>query len=336
MPRTPFARGRMWIEFLWCESGEQRYTMGVIRDVLLILNAFKSVDKLMAFVERMLKNPNVLPDNLLDDQSKFQVFFHNANRGLNGSIDEEARSIYPPYKTIMLIPRISEMFTTAKHRRFLMHLLGHVTTIECLAAPKDSMTPASNFDQMTFRIKAIMQSYFEQSCCPNVVKTCVDGKTIWYSVKPIKMGEQIFMPKVPSAAILKSIQQRRGMVKLKQLKSKCQCDRCKGKTLSAAQRKQLATDPDYRFIQANKQRIRIERVHLMVDAVVSVLRKFGEWNWCEQIQEVINLLDQFQSYSTIGDMANATHPFNRALALKSEEMYLKAQFRGLMQMVNGL
>lgn len=296
-------------------------TMGVIRDVLLILNAFDDdVDELMSCVEEMLKRPKELPDNLLDDRSKFQVLFSNVTHGLHSSIDEWAGTVYPPYKTIMRIPRINEIFKSTKHQRFLMHLIGHQSCISGNVIPKEKMMPAPGMDQMAYRMKTIMQTFFQRACCPNVLQFDRNGKTIWHSVKPIKMGEQLFVKKRPADA---KINMQTGISSWGQT-SKCQCDRCKGKKLSSMQRKQLTADPDYRFIQKNKVCVQIEKVEPLMDACVSVLRQYGEWNWCEEIQGVISLFGQMQSKHMVCEMDNLNYGFLRAIGLKSAEQYVRA------------
>lgn len=302
-------------------------TMGVIRDVLLILNAFKTVDELMVFVERMLKKPNELPNNLLDDQTKFQALFNNAIDGLHSSIDEMAGTVYPPYKTILKIPHVNKMFKSTKHRRFLMHLIAHQASIS------GHVAPVSDLGRMTYRIKTIMQTFFQQSCCSNVQRFCRDGKTVWYSVKSIKTGEQLVLPKV-SVDKMELMKDGRGV-----FNSKCQCHRCNGKTdrtFSPAQRKQLTSDPAYRFFQANKHYVPIEHFKSMMDACVTVLRKYGEWNWCDQIQQVLHWLNQSQYFCMVGEAANMDHPFNRELAFNSKRHYYKAKMHNLMQRVNNM
>lgn len=154
-----------------------------------------------------------------------------------------------------------------------MHLIGHQAAIGGSATHDDHSISQPTYDDMIYRVKFLMQRYFQNSCCPNVFQFTRGGKTIWYSAKPIKMGEKLFISHFPIDK-LKSLEGKQ-LLLWKQVKAKCQCPRCKGKTISSAQREQLTTDPAYCFIQSNKQHARVGQLKSLMDACVTVLRRFG-------------------------------------------------------------
>lgn len=198
-----------------------------------------------------------------------------------------------------------------------MHLIAHQASIAGSSTHIDPSISTPTFDHVVYRMKTMMQNYIQPSCCPNVFQFTRDGKNVWYSAKPIKAGEKLFMAPIPISDAMSA-----GKVVLwKQLESKCKCPRCKGKTLSQVQREQLTSDPAYGFIQSNKRTIGIGQIEPLMDACVTVLRRFGEINWCDELRHIISIFQDFQYYTMASGVAAFQHPFIFAVFLKNKRRY---------------
>lgn len=163
-----------------------------------------------------------------------------------------------------------------------------------------------------------MQRYFKHSCNPNVVNFIRDGQNIWFSVKPVKKGEQLFISYAPLG--MNSTQERREFL-WEVMRVKCACPRCKGKTPSAAQRQQLITDPAYRSYQLNKKfysvkHMDVEKLKPLMGSCVTILRNFGRLQWCDEIRKVIELFQSLFFIQSTGG-TDIDHPLARSLVAKS-------------------
>lgn len=64
----------------------------------------------------------------------------------------------------------------------------------------------------------------------------------------------------------------------------CTCERCYGPAASKAQRKQIASDPDYIFLS---KLLSIVNPQTAIDKCVSLLTKYGRMNWCDEIGKMV-------------------------------------------------
>lgn len=299
--------------------GENKFNsalLGLVRAILLTLKAFPNVDELMKFVEQIQKNPTKLPEHLLDDRSKYQVYIGSPIESRYESVDKMAQMMYPAYKLLFSIPHVKELFKLEKHRRFLMHLIAHQMMIpDCTACFPGFIFP--DYDEPSVRVSLLMQRYFKHSCNPNLVNFVRDGKNIWFSVKPIKKGEQLFISYAPLE--MNSTQERQEFL-WKRVRVKCACPRCKGKTPSAAQQQRLVSDPAYRYFQSNKQcytvaNMDIEKLKPLMDNCVTVLRNYGHLHWSSEIGDIIEMFQSLYFIQSTGG-TDFNHPLAHALLAK--------------------
>lgn len=279
------------------ENAFNRVIMEGVRGILQMLKVFPNVDDLMTIVEQCQNNPIKWPANLLDEQSKYQLFFGNMDR-ISGKIHPQASEIiYPVYKTLLQITQINEMFQSTKHQRFLMHAIAHKTIWEV-------------YETASARYNKIMDKYFKHSCNPNLLRLGCDGKSIYYSIKLIKRGEQLNTCCISLG--IDSIQERQ--TEFSELGyEKCECPRCSGKVSSSALCHRMATDATYKRIVNNIKlmRINIKKINpsLMMDDCATFLRKYGRMHWCKELGSMTRLFHRLYDISLTEDFE---HPMARA------------------------
>lgn len=157
--------------------------MGLVRCILSTLADFPSVDDLMSFVELVRKNPHELPMHLQDLRSKYHVYFAKPTQSFKLLGEETKTSIYAVFKTLLRVPAIEEKFQATKHRRFLMHMIGHG-----FFCPIRSISRGQ-----TYIFHTIMDKYIKHSSDPNTQHMIRDGKFIWITSKSIKKNEELFI-----------------------------------------------------------------------------------------------------------------------------------------------
>lgn len=152
-------------------------TMCNVRHILQTINAFPVVDDLMGFVEQCRKHPTEWQANLVDEHSKYRLFFSDAINKPKPIDTERRDGIYSVFKTLLAIPQVNQMFQTTKHLRFLMHLIAHQVV----------RTKLQSVDQVG---TCALDQYFKNSCHLNVYNFMNrNGVVIWLAIKPIQRGE---------------------------------------------------------------------------------------------------------------------------------------------------
>lgn len=297
------------------ESESNRKAMADVRNVLLTMKLFRTVDELMTFVEKMLAKPKELPKTMLDDRSKYQAVFNCPFKKQGKTIAEWQSLIYPVYKTLMKIPYVSQMFQTVKHQRFLMHLIGHHN----LHPVKIGGITSS--DQRPVHLIQIMLSYFNYSRENNVLDYTCGGKSVWYTIKPINKGEPILFAFDPLGITTTKEQQ---ILLWTDMSIKCEWSQCKSKLASPAQRQLMASDPVYHEIQS-----RIYYIHpllfnsdmckAMMNACVAFLRKFGRMHSCEELHLALQHFKIIYRIQLMTGRTDFNHPLFREVLLKLTE-----------------
>lgn len=154
-----------------------------------------------------------------------------------------------------------------------------------------------------------MKKYFKHSCDPNVSLTFLDDKIIYYLLKPIKQGEQLYVSRVNNLIERKEARQEKlvdvGVVN-------CQCRRCDGNVASREQRLQITNNPLYqkhmksiRWIMTNIKKL---NVSLLMEDSMTLLRTYGRFDWCEEIKRITCLFAQIYEIRLFADWE---HPLTR-------------------------
>lgn len=289
-------------------------TLGIVRGILLILKEFQTVDELLAFIEEIKKKPTELPESLLDNRSIFHSFMNSPMKEICRLDDEFGEEIYPAYTTIVHHPLLNEKFKTTKHRRFLMHLIGNFLLIPMCTADFGCIMEANISSASTYA-RPLMMSYLKHSCDPNVFEYCADGRTVWFSGKPIKKGEQLCITHFEKLIQTDSIKERQNMFFFL-FQRKCACSRCQGGRATEQQRQQLLHDPAYHFITANAGPVipyeyNSEQIEPLLNACTSIMQRYGQMEWCDELAFVCNWFRFLFKYQSLGGEQGVNHPLIR-------------------------
>lgn len=205
-------------------------------------------------------------------------------------IDEGSKLFtYGVYKTLLRIPQIGDMFQSTKHQRFLSHLIAH----------EDSRLSCKVSGAF---MGQLMYKYFQHSCNPNLSQIGRDGNIVWFSIKPMKKGEEFYISLV--SLNMDSIQKiQKQLWDLEHIK--CKCPRCRGKISSPEQCRRMVDDPISRNIALNLHlmQMNIEQSNptMLMDNCVAFLRKYGRMDWCSGIGNVIKIFQHLYKIRFTGD-----------------------------------
>lgn len=251
------------------------YTM-IFKSVLLAINLFPSVNKLIQFVEKINTNRSkVFTTHITDTLSQYEAFLRLPFTLFTDKIDSIIGSLYLIYKNILEIPKVRKSFDTEKNRRFLMHLISHHHYVF-----QGHKTP--DYWQI-----CLMYQFFNYSCTPNVLKASKDGHDIYITIRPIHKGTSLQLTHVE---LLKPKLERQRIIWNKK-KTICMCMRCieSGElTVSPVQQHQLRSDSNFQYILSHYY-TKIDDIHLHVMKVkcMSFLKKFKKITWCPEIGMVL-------------------------------------------------
>lgn len=266
-------------------------TMRNIRGILSAIHMFSSLDELMDFVDETIKSGrNELPDSLLDQRSKYQVFL-KLPTGTLFSNQELVSIAISQFNAFMKYPKIGAMFNTPKYRRFLMHLVAqHILIGENNTKVFQRMTKQGATDFYT--AFGVMARYFKHSCAPNVDSTFDDvANEVYIVVRPVKRGEEVLISWLPFPMGCPT-EQRKQM--LRQQKSfNCDCLRCIGVEANEVFRHRINEhDTEFRsivslYFELHDKRYYDPKSRQLMQKCIAFLQKHGELDWCEEIEKVI-------------------------------------------------
>lgn len=186
------------------------------------------------------------------------------------------------------------MFESKKHRRFLMHLVGHhvqinvrQTYIYGKVTDQSSNEPKQNFYSQV----GLLLGYVNHSCSPNATPIDRDGDTVYIAVRPIDAGQEVVISNY-SFHWDPAIQwhpQTEGF--------SCHCERCEHRLPSIYQVAALASEPDFRYINS----INLNLTHDCIDQdthddlkvrCIKLLKRYGRMLWCREFGIVLQLFNE--------------------------------------------
>lgn len=244
----------------------------LLRSIFIALNMFPNIDELMDFVEKTVAGPSKqVPIKISDPKSKYRAILK-----LNVFMTSLHKMCFLPevcklYSSLMCFPAMKELFASKRKQRFLMHLLGqHICVINSNAF--------SNHGDEYFTF--IIQSYFNHSCLPNLVRFECGNKTICTTTRPVKKDEQLFV-------FYLGYQMGDRQSKAKYLDEnfgfQCKCENC---LASKEWKPMIPSDPECHNIllkfRLNEQAIvnnqNKELRTELISACITFLRKYGTVN----------------------------------------------------------
>ncbi|KAJ6641616.1 SET and MYND domain-containing protein 4, partial [Pseudolycoriella hygida] len=149
---------------------------------------FENAEKLMKFVEETVapgkSEKFKIPLYMMDDRSKYETFL---TLWTSQHLDDLIGITYKLFNTMIGFKQIRDRFDTLEKERFFMHLLV-----------QHAMVVLSNTIENNI---GIIPSMMNHSCFPNVHVTQVDNKTVCTIIKPVGVGEQLFVAYVHPARL---------------------------------------------------------------------------------------------------------------------------------------
>lgn len=257
-------------------------SMMTFKSVLLAINSFSNVNKLIKFVEQIINSgSNVLPPHLTDALSQYEAFLKQSVNFSTDKITDIIEVINFIYKNILEIPKVSASFNTEKNRRFLMHLIGHhYYVFQC------------NKNYQYFH-KCLMYQYFNYSCAPNVVRVPCEGNEVYVTVRPIEKGAQLYLAYTSAVLLQTESKLKRQRIIWNEKNMICLCIRCtdgEEVTLLPMERHRLFLDPNYQYILSHYSyefEFNDSEVQKMKEKCMSFLEKYRKITWCHEIAFVL-------------------------------------------------
>lgn len=186
------------------------------------------------------------------------------------------------------------MFGTKKHRRFLMHLVGHHVQINirqtyfAVENMKDENDKIEN--RKLYSQVGVMLGYFQNpciSCLPNVFAVDRNGDTVYIAIRPIQPGQQLFISNRSfhwndSSSFYQALSE-----------FDCKCKRCQDQQQSETEIQALSNDPDYgHLIEAKNIISKIDCIDskqfdFLKRTCVKLLKKYHKAVGCIELNTVI-------------------------------------------------
>lgn len=253
--------------------------MNEVRAMFKIINMFPNVDELIDFVEAAIKSdPKEIPSSLADEKSRYRAFLKLPYDQLTAADSGFRSVIFAIYKTIIDIPKMSEMFNTQKYRRFLMHLVMHqgiVTDGNSIRTRLASIDPNPSNRRDIVCQTSLLRNYFRHSCAPNVFNADRDGYGIYITMRPVKKGEKLL---VTLYDLTNTPKEQRQQILKTEKHFKCTCIRCVDRSATSRLRKQFKSDSLVKAL--------FDKQTDSFDKCVAVMQKYGSGPWFEELSSV--------------------------------------------------
>lgn len=265
-------------------------SMDVTRSILKAIHLFSSADELINFVEETLTNEE-LPDSLLHERSKYRAFLKQRIGRKFIDIVVLGTHAYCVHKEMLKISVVKQMFTTEKHRRFLMHLIGHHFQVHhhnLTALSSSGKLNAPDYNVL-YSYLGVMSRYFNHSCYPHVLMLADDlANAVYITVRPIKKGEEVLTASLPFIVAQTRQNRQRKLWEYRQFR--CNCKRCEGIFASKKLRKQVANDNLMKALSSSTE-IRFDKgtVEHQIGVLNELLQKYGHIDWCDEIEDMLSL-----------------------------------------------
>lgn len=222
--------------------------------VLFAINAFKSVEHLMEFVQDQLTLPKTdMPKHCSNAMQMQYGLFLKLDR-MKHDMDRYQNILkYITYTLLMAIPTLKEKFTTKKKQRFLMHLIWQHKNIMDRSAFVQSLADTDpNFSMDGDGDSKIIATcnvygFFNHSCIPNLFNDFVGNKQILITTRPVKKGEPLYVC-YEQHLWSKSAVQRQAHLK-HVYNFTCKCARCTNQFVFD---KSMEMDPMYKCIEQSR------------------------------------------------------------------------------------
>lgn len=223
----------------------------VFKSILLAIATFQDAENLMEFVAGVLhEDRGKLPSSSHDTQSKYHLFLKLQPKACTKDDINFAQAIYTDF---MRMPKIHAFFNTEDTKRFFMHLITHHIVI----------IDNNSIADLETRSLANVMSLANHSCVPNVRHFHKENSCFFETVRPVKVGEQLFITYLgfgfgfSDGQELKELKKRYGFgfgltteERRNKLKKgwgfECKCEKCNQRSEAVDPR--MAKDPSLKFV----------------------------------------------------------------------------------------
>lgn len=240
----------------------------IINAIMVAVETFSGVDKLMNFVENILSSPNFeLPECISNAESKFHFYFKLTKSSM--FFDQLFFDVYITYRSILTEYSIASLFDSEDKKRFLMHLTAHIYFIN-----HSNSIGSDNIRRVTN-----VFSIINHSCAPNLY-TRYEGKMHHcITIRPVKEGEQLFINYLGTQN--QTFHERQA-----ELKSKwnfvCKCDKCEPLSPASAEHEQMLAD--YTFVTENCTET--TEPAIVLEVCQNFFSKYSHSVWSKEIEAV--------------------------------------------------
>ncbi len=238
-----------------------------IKIILLAIEMFGNVEKLMKFIEEILaEDPLQLPGSLHDAKSNYR-FFLKLGKTPSTTLDILSET-YKTYRNILAIPKVEDLFDTTEKQHFLMHLVAH----HFLATNNNSY--GSDMDTAV----GLVLSMINHSCSPNLHNYAIGNRRCCVTIRPVKKGQQLFTTYLTGGE--KPLEQRQKEL-MQWWDFQCKCEYCCSDNQSIDVKMALS-NPTLRYVFANYS-IK-ENQSIVMDKCLKLLNKRPNAPWSMEIQ----------------------------------------------------
>lgn len=253
-----------------------------MQTILLAIETFSNVERLMEFVENVLSDEKMeeIPLSLHDAKSKYHFFFKLSKKRTTWLTKylSQAKQVYD---NLMLLPKVSVLFDTENKKCFLQHLVTHHFHI----IKNNALASGNPWDVVSvFNVLSMLN----HSCAPNVFHPRSGKQQCCITIRPVKRGQQLFISYLSSDDTL-TIEQRQ-----QKLKSSwgfdCTCECCVP-TRESIDVGIIESDPCYRFAVDNYDGANnTEQLPALLENCLQFMNKYGDSQWSTSIFTVAVIL----------------------------------------------
>ncbi|XP_031619234.1 SET and MYND domain-containing protein 4-like [Contarinia nasturtii] len=252
-----------------------------IKTILIAIQLFESVDRLIEFVENAMKaGSNDVPETVIDTKSQYRLYLTLHSEFCTEDQNDLFVDAQKIYITLQSAPAIKNRFNTLRKQRFLQHLICQ----HLLVTARNRFQYTS--DQLKVTDIAPMGCIFNHSCAPNVFNDVINDKAVFITIRPVRKGEQLFISYLGENA--SNSTDNRQMSLLEDFGFVCECDKCQPHCSHVDQAK-MKCDSHFTYVEQSYKTAfedKIQRIALK-EACIEFLQKYGHLPWSDEINLVM-------------------------------------------------
>lgn len=248
------------------------------RSILRAIEVFPNVDNFMNFVlDAVTGDLTEIPPSLIDEKSKYRAFLkHRVSMPPEKNKRHHLDKTHELYRNLLRRKVIKEKFQTKAQQRFLMHLAIHHYFTTAYGSIATSM-------EISYIALSLMSMYFNHSCAPNMFIFHDANQAVGVTARPIKKGQQIFIPYLGKNEFQETARQRAFH------NFTCECERCD--PTKVVSRSNYFTNPLYRYLQhllkVKDGKPDSQKNFVLRTVLIELLDKYGRDGWNENLDILV-------------------------------------------------